>query len=106
MIYISNQSRIVSFPKISNETVNKLIFENQVTKQKISVDFTVISDNQSFYIVDLSNVVAQFEVGQYDYNFYNNNMNVIGSGILQFDDYEDEFVKSYQYETQTIQYEI
>jgi hypothetical protein len=57
-------------------------------------------------MVDLSNVVAQFEVGQYDYNFYNNNMNLIGSGILQFDDYEDESIKSYQYETQTIQYEI
>ena len=106
MIYISNQSRIVSFPKISNETCNKVIFENQLTKQKIIVDFTVISDNPSFYIVDLSNVITQFETGQYDYNFYNNNMNVIGSGILQFDDYENAFVKSYQYETKTIQYEI
>lgn len=106
MIYINHKSRIISFPKISNDTVNKLIFENQVTNQKIDVDFTVISSNQSFYTVDMSNVIAQFEVGQYDYNFYNNNMNVIGSGILQFDDYEDESIKSYQYETKTIQYEI
>ena len=31
MIYISNLSNVVSFPKISNETASKIIFENQVT---------------------------------------------------------------------------
>lgn len=106
MIYISNLSNVVSFPKISNETASKIIFENQVTTKKFSIDLTDVGSNQSLYLVDLSSIISLFEVGQYNYTFYNINNGVIASGILQFDDYSDDFIKSYQYESEIIQYEL
>lgn len=80
MIYINENSQNIDFPRVSKSLVNKLVITNQTTKQVLEI----ITDDS--YNVDISSNIGWFAVGQYDYQFKNNDK-VISCGILQFGDY-------------------
>jgi hypothetical protein len=103
MIYIEENSKIVNFPKISNESFDKIHFVNQVT----NTAFDLITDNggnlKNIYEVDISPVIMYFERGQYDYSFQKFDGTIVSSGILQFDSYGNTVIE-YVNKPRTIQY--
>ena len=103
MVYTDKDKKIVKFPKISNDSINQIEFINQVTNQKITFVPDVINKTNIVCTIDLSNVIDEFEPGQYDYYFYNANNDVINSGILQFGDFSPNLVE-YNAEKNIIQY--
>lgn len=80
MIYITENSKKVEFPRTSKMIVDKLVITNQTTKQE------VIVPTDDDYSVDLSSIIDWFAVCQYDYQFKYQDT-VISSGILQYGDY-------------------
>lgn len=102
MIYIDKTKKIGKFPKISNDSFNRIEFINQVTNKKITFE-TNDKGNGLIYNIDLSSIIDEFEPGQYDYYFYNSANDVVNSGILQFGDFEADLVE-YSHEKNIIQY--
>lgn len=97
MVYINENSTIVSFAKTTNNEWEKIHFENQTTHVSFDL-YTVDTTNSNLvYKVDISTVIDKFEAGQYDYSFISSNGTVISSGILQFGCLEP---KTIQYENQ------
>ena len=103
MVYINQNSEIVNFPKVSNEMWNKIHFVNQTTKVSFDLFTSDLTDSSLFYSIDISSVLDNFEVGQYDYSFQKNDGTVICSGILQFDNFGTSSVE-YEIKNTTIQY--
>lgn len=85
MVYINENSKIVSFPKVSTESFDKIHFVNQVTKFSFDLFTTDTTNNSLVYNIDISPVIDKFEAGQYDYSFEKNDGTVISGGILQFE---------------------
>lgn len=103
MVYINQNSEIVNFPKVSNEMWNKIHFVNQTTKVSFDLFTSDLTDSSLYYSIDISSVLDNFEVGQYDYSFQKNDGTVICSGILQFDNFGTSSVE-YEIKNTTIQY--
>jgi len=103
MVYINQNSEIVNFPKVSNELWNKIHFVNQTTKVSFDLFTSDLTDSSLYYSIDISSVLDNFEVGQYDYSFQKNDGTVICSGILQFDNFGTSSVE-YEIKNTTIQY--
>lgn len=103
MVYINQNSEIVNFPKVSNEMWKKIHFVNQTTKVSFDLFTSDLTDSSLFYSIDISSVLDNFEVGQYDYSFQKNDGTVICSGILQFDNFGTSSVE-YEIKNTTIQY--
>lgn len=103
MVYINQNSKIVNFPKVSNEMWNKIHFVNQTTKVSFDLFTSDLADSSLYYSIDVSSVLDNFEVGQYDYSFQKNDGTVICSGILQFDNFGTSSVE-YEIKNTTIQY--
>lgn len=103
MVYINQNSEIVNFPKVSNEVWNKIHFVNQTTKVSFDLFTSDLTDSSLYYSIDISSVLDNFEVGQYDYSFQKNDGTVICSGILQFDNFGTSSVE-YEIKNTTIQY--
>lgn len=103
MVYINQNSEIVNFPKVSNELWNKIHFINQTTKVSFDLFTSDLTDSSLYYSIDISSVLDNFEVGQYDYSFQKNDGTVICSGILQFDNFGTSSVE-YEIKNTTIQY--
>lgn len=87
MVYINENSTIVSYPKTSNDKWDKIRFENQTTHVTFDLVTTDTTNNDLIYNIDISTVIDRFEAGQYDYSFMDGD-NTITSGILQFDMFE------------------
>lgn len=104
MIYIDENSKIVQFPKISDETFNKIHFVNQVTNESFDLFVSSNLGNEKYiYTIDITPVLSYFETGQYDYSFQKNDGTIVSSGILQFDSYTNTVVE-YNNKPKTIQY--
>lgn len=103
MVYINQNSKIVNFPKVSNEMWNKIRFVNQTTKVSFDLFTSDLAGSSLYYSIDVSSVLDNFEVGQYDYSFQKNDGTVICSGILQFDNFGTSSVE-YEIKNTTIQY--
>jgi hypothetical protein len=104
MVYINENSNIVSFPKNSVESFDKIHFVNQVTKFSFDLFTTDLSsDNKLIYTIDISPVIDKFEAGQYDYTFQKNNGTVICSGIIQYEGFTPNVV-AYNTKSDYIQY--
>ena len=103
MVYINQNSEIVNFLKVSNELWNKIHFVNQTTKVSFDLFTSDLTDSSLYYSIDISSVLDNFEVGQYDYSFQKNDGTVICSGILQFDNFGTSSVE-YEIKNTTIQY--
>lgn len=103
MVYINENSKIVSFPKNSVESFDKIHFVNQVTKFSFDLFTTDLSDNKLIYTIDISPVIDKFEAGQYDYTFQKNDGTVICSGILQYEGFTPNVV-AYNTKSDYIQY--
>ena len=103
MVYINQNSEIVNFPKVSNEMWKKIHFVNQTTKVSFDLFTSDLTDSSLYYSIDISSVLDNFEVGQYDYSFQKNDGTVICSGILQFDNFGTSSVE-YEIKNTTIQY--
>lgn len=80
MVYINENTIKVKFPRVSKSLVNKLVITNQTTKQVIEID------TNDEYTIDITSNIGWFVVGQYDYQFKNNDK-VVSTGILQFGEY-------------------
>lgn len=80
MVYINENSHIVEFPRASKMIVDKLVLTNQTSKQTIVIE---VADT---YVVDLTEYINLFVVGQYDYEFKYLET-VVSTGILQFGEY-------------------
>lgn len=104
MVYTDKDKKIVKFPKISNDSINRIEFINQVTNQKITFVPDVMNKTNIVCTIDLSPISDQFVEGQYDYYFYNSNNDVIDSGILQFGNFDANLVE-YNTEKNIIQYD-
>lgn len=105
MVYINKtHKKIGKFPKISNDSINRIEFINQVTNQKITFVPDIINKTNIVCTIDLSTIIEQFVDGQYDYYFYNSANDVIDSGILQFGDFDANLVE-YNTEKNIIQYD-
>lgn len=102
MIYIDKNKKIGKFPKISNDSFNRIEFINQVTNKKIILE-TYDKGSGLIYNIDLSNIIEEFEPGQYNYYFYNSNDDVVNAGILQFGDFDANLVE-YNTNKNIIQY--
>lgn len=100
MVYIHNNVEITQFPKESHKTVTKLVFENQITKDKTIMYEPFVGNYTYVYKVDLSSIMDWFEIGQYDYYFYNED-EIISSGILQFGNYQNQ-IHEYESDKNTI----
>lgn len=81
MVYINENTIKVKFPRVSKSLVNKLVITNQTTKQVIEID------TNDEYTIDITSNIGWFVVGQYDYQFKNDDK-VVSCGILQFGDYK------------------
>lgn len=103
MVYINENSNIVSFPKNSVESFDKIHFVNQVTKFSFDLFTTDLSDNKLIYTIDISPVIDKFEAGQYDYTFQKNDGTVICSGIIQYEGFTPNVV-AYSTKSDYIQY--
>lgn len=103
MVYINENSNIVSFPKNSVESFDKIHFVNQVTKFSFDLFTTDLSDNKLIYTIDISPVIDKFEAGQYDYTFQKNDGTVICSGIIQYEGFTPNVV-TYTTKSDYIQY--
>lgn len=77
MIYFENET--LQFPRHSAEISNKLIVINELSDEKNTLEFTDLSQDDRYYLIDLSNV--ELKDGTYKYQ--------IGSevGLLQVGDY-------------------
>lgn len=103
MVYINENSEIVSFPKSSNDKWDKVHFVNQTTHVAFDLFATDTTNNDLVYNIDISSVIDKFEAGQYDYSFQKNNGTVICSGIIQFDSFTPNTLQ-YKHNTEYIQY--
>lgn len=103
MVYINENSKIVSFPKSSNAKWDKVHFVNQTTHVAFDLFATDTTNNDLVYNIDISSVIDKFEAGQYDYSFQKNNGTVICSGIIQFDSFTPNTLQ-YTHNTEYIQY--
>ena len=101
MIYITNN--IVHFPRNSKEDVVLLHLVNQLTQSVIDVEVTNTSTNGKIYTFDISSAIAKMVAGQYDYFLYTTDSQLVGSGILQVDNYKTEDV-TYNVNYDIIQY--
>ena len=101
MIYITNN--IVHFPRNSKEDVVLLHLVNQLTQSVIDVEVTNTSTNGKIYTFDISAAIAKMVAGQYDYFLYTTDSKLVGSGILQVDNYKTEDV-TYNVNYDIIQY--
>ena len=77
MIYFENET--MQFPRHSTETSNKLVVINELTDEKNELEFIDLSDDDRYYLIDLSNL--ELKDGTYRYQ--------IGSevGLMQVGDY-------------------
>lgn len=103
MVYINENSKIVSFPKVSTESFDKIHFVNQVTKFSFDLFTTDTTNNSLVYNIDISPVIDKFEAGQYDYSFQKNDGTVICGGILQFEGFTPTTI-TYNHTPKFIQY--
>lgn len=103
MVYINENSKIVSFPKVSIESFDKIHFVNQVTKFSFDLFTADKTNNSLVYNIDISPVINKFEAGQYDYSFQKNDGTVISGGILQFEGFTPNVV-AYNTKSDYIQY--
>ena len=103
MVYINENSKIVSFPKVSTESFDKIHFVNQVTKFSFDLFTTDTTNNSLVYNIDISPVIDKFEAGQYDYSFEKNDGTVICGGILQFEGFTPTTI-TYNHTPKFIQY--
>lgn len=80
MIYFENET--MQFPRHSAETSNKLVVINELTDEKNELEFIDLSDDDRYYLIDLSNL--ELKDGTYRYQ--------IGSevGLMQVGDYVSE----------------
>lgn len=94
MIYF--ESETVQFPRHSAETSNKLIVINELSGEKNTLEFVDLSQDDRYYLIDLSNV--ELKDGTYRYQ--------IGPevGLMQVGDYVAESTE-YNEKKQNIVYE-
>lgn len=103
MVYINENSKIVSFPKVSAESFDKIHFVNQVTKFSFDLFTEDTTNNSLVYNIDISPVIDKFEAGQYDYSLQKNDGTVISGGILQFEGFTPTNI-TYNHTPKFIQY--
>lgn len=103
MVYINENSTIVSYPKSNNDKWDRIHFENQITHVNFDLYGCDISNNNLVYKVDISTVIDRFEAGQYDYSFIDDKDTVVSSGILQFETFEPATIQ-YENRIEYIQY--
>ena len=77
MIYFKND--LIQFPRHSSEISRKLVITNELTDEVLELNFTDRSDDDRYYLIDLSNLTLRD--GSYRYQ--------IGSevGLMQVGDY-------------------
>ena len=104
MVYLTENSTKVLFPRISSQEITLITFTNQITKEIIECSVTDETTNSNYYTVDLRPFTDLFSVGQYDYTLYSDNVSV-GTGIMQFGDYKPSTDK-YTPEIEFVQYNM
>ena len=94
MIYFDKET--LQFPRHSAEISNNLVLKNELTGDEKTIEFEDLSDNSSYYLIDMSEVTLKD--GTYRYQ--------IGSevGLLQVGDYVSESTQ-YNENRQNIVYE-
>lgn len=103
MVYINENSTIVTFAKTNNSKWDRIHFENQITHVAFDLYCADISNSNLVYKVDISTVIDKFEAGQYDYSFIDDKDTVVSSGILQFETFEPATIQ-YENRIEYIQY--
>ena len=104
MVYLTENSTKVLFPRISSQEITLITFTNQITKEIIECSVTDETTNSNYYTVDLRPFTDLFSVGQYDYTLYSDNA-AVGTGIMQFGEYKPEY-KIYDTEITFKQYNV
>lgn len=94
MIYLDKE--ILQFPRHSASISNKLVLKNEVTNEETMIEFTDLSDDNRYYLIDMSG--ETLKDGTYRYQ--------IGDevGLFQVGDYVAE-TKEYNENRQNIVYE-
>lgn len=95
MIYFSNEK--IKFPRHSNETSTELVIINELSDEKTELDFVDESDDEKYYVIDLTNL--ELKTGTYKYK--------IGKeiGLMQVGDYIPAQVTEYNEKKTNIIYE-
>ena len=94
MIYFENET--LQFPRHSGETSNKLTVINELTGESNTLEFVDLSQDERYYLIDLSNV--ELKDGTYRYQ--------IGPeiGLMQVGDYVAQSTE-YNEKKQNVVYE-
>ena len=94
MIYFENET--LQFPRHSGETSNKLVMTNELTGETYTLEFIDLSQDERYYLIDLSNFTLKD--GTYRYE--------IGPeiGLMQVGDYVNTNTE-YNEKKQNIVYE-
>lgn len=94
MIYFEKET--LQFPRHSAETANKLVITNELTDEETTLEFVDLSQDDRYYLIDLSNL--ELRDGTYRYQ--------IGPeiGLMQVGDYIAESTQ-YNEKKQNIVYE-
>lgn len=94
MIYFEND--LIQFPRHSGETSDKLVMTNELTGESDTLEFVDLSQDERYYLIDLSNV--ELKDGSYRYQ--------IGPeiGLMQVGDYIAQSTE-YNEKKQNIVYE-
>ena len=94
MIYFENET--LQFPRHSGETSNKLTVINELTGESNTLEFGDLSQDERYYLIDLSNV--ELKDGTYRYQ--------IGPeiGLMQVGDYVAQSTE-YNEKKQNVVYE-
>lgn len=94
MIYFDKET--LQFPRHSAEISNELVLKNELTGDESIIEFEDLSDNSSYYLIDMSEVTLKD--GTYRYQ--------IGDevGLLQVGDYVSESTQ-YNENRQNVVYE-
>ena len=94
MIYFDKET--LQFPRHSAIKSNKMLLKNELTSDEITIEFEDLSDNSSYYLIDMSGTTLKD--GTYRYQ--------IGDevGLLQVGDYVSESTQ-YNEKKQNVVYE-
>lgn len=104
MIHIDNTTNTIYVPNRNKALINRVVLENNITKDKIELPISEIVMKNTMYVISL-NYSLSATIGEYTYKLYDISGNLADSGLAVYGDYKKENMSIYNTKTNTIQYE-
>lgn len=99
MIYLNSTDSFVNFPRTNKTEYREytLKLTNQTTQtETVAKHLQNTSNNSSFYILSVLDIVKSLDNGQYDYYILEpDNNSIIESGVIQFGEYQIQNTMAY-----------